>query len=107
MSEESVMRIFVANLALAITEDELERLFESYGLVDRAHIITDRVTGHSQGVGFVEMPNATEARAAIAGLNGTSLKGRQLNVTVARRQQERVCLFPAILRRFLEKKFLC
>jgi RNA recognition motif-containing protein len=38
------MRIFVANIAFTTTEDELERLFEPYGSVDRVQIITDRDT---------------------------------------------------------------
>jgi cold-inducible RNA-binding protein len=78
------MNIFVGNLAFTTTEEELERLFESYGIVNRAQVITDQETGHSRGFGFVEMPDATEARAAIAGLNGTALGGRALTVDEAR-----------------------
>jgi len=83
------MRIFVANLAWATTEEELERLFASYGIVDRAQIITDRDTGRSRGFGFVEMPDASEAQAAIDGLNGTSVGGRPLTVNEARPREER------------------
>jgi RNA recognition motif-containing protein len=81
------MRIFVGNLDWAITEDELERLFEPYGIVDRAQILTDRETRRPRGFGFVEMPDATEAQAAIAGLNGTLLGGRTLTVSVARQRE--------------------
>ena len=77
------------NLALTATEEELERLFASYGIVDRAQIITDRDTGRSRGFGFVEMPDATEAQAAIEGLNGRSLAGRTLTVNEARPRDER------------------
>jgi RNA recognition motif-containing protein len=83
------MRIFVANIAFTTTEDELERLFEPYGIVDRAQIITDRDTGRSRGFAFVEMPDATQAQAAIDGLNGTSLGGRPLTVNEARQREER------------------
>ena len=83
------MRIFVANISFTTTEDELERLFEPYGIVDRAQIITDRDTGHSRGFAFVEMPDATQAQAAIAGLNGTSLGGRPLTVNEAREREDR------------------
>jgi RNA recognition motif-containing protein len=83
------MRIFVGNLAWSTTEDELSQLFESYGIVDRAQIVTDRETGRSRGFGFVEMPDATEAQAAIAGLNGTSQGGRPLTVNEARQREER------------------
>ena len=81
------MRIFVGNLSWTTTEDELSRLFESYGEVERAQIITDWETGRSRGFGFVEMPKLTEATAAIEGLNGTSLGGRMLNVNEARRRE--------------------
>jgi RNA recognition motif-containing protein len=67
------MRIFVANISFTTTEEELERLFEPYGSVDRAQIITDRDTGRSRGFAFVEMPDAIQAQAAIEELNGTSL----------------------------------
>jgi len=83
------MRIFVENLAFTATQEELERLFASYGIVDRAQIITDRDTGRSRGFGFVEMPDATEAQAASEGLNGTSLGGRTLTVNEARQRDER------------------
>ena len=81
------MRIFVGNLSWTTTEDELSRLFEPYGEVERAQIITDRETGRSRGFGFVEMPQLTEATAAIEGLNGTALGGRMLNVNEARRRE--------------------
>jgi RNA recognition motif-containing protein len=81
------MRIFVGNLDWAITEDELERLFEPYGIVNRTQIVTRRDTGRSRGFGFVEMPNATEANAAILALNGTSQGGRTLTVNEARQRE--------------------
>ena len=83
------MRLFVANIAFTTTEDELERLFAPYGSVDRVQIITDRDTGRSRGFAFVEMPDAPQAQAAIAGLNGTSLGGRPLTVNEAREREDR------------------
>ena len=82
------MRIFVANLTWTTTEDELEQLFAPYGIVDRAQIIMDRYTGRSRGFGFVEMPDASAAQAAIDGLNGTSVGGRPLVVNEARQRED-------------------
>lgn len=83
------MQIFVGNLAFTTTEEELAQLFHPYGEIARVRIMTDRDTGRSRGFGFVEMPNATEAQAAIDGLNGTSLGGRALTVNEARQREER------------------
>jgi RNA recognition motif-containing protein len=83
------MRIFVGNLAWSTTEDELMQLFEAYGDVERAQIMTDRETGRSRGFAFVEMPDPAEATAAIAGLHGTSHGGRPLTVNEAHQREER------------------
>jgi hypothetical protein len=87
------MRICVANLAFTTTEEELKQLFEPHGIVNRTQIITDRETGRSRGFGFVEMPDATEAQAAIAGLNGTALGGQTLTVNEARSQLDPLTLW--------------
>ena len=83
------MNIFVGSLALTTTEAELRQLFTPYGHVERVQILTDRETGRSRGFGFVEMPDATAAQAAIEGLNGRSLAGRFLTVNEARPREER------------------
>jgi RNA recognition motif-containing protein len=83
------MRLFVGNFAFTTTKDELREMFEAYGNVEQVRIITDPETGRSRGFGFVEMPDATEARAAIAGLNGTALGGRALTVDEARPREGR------------------
>ena len=70
-------------------EDELRQAFEPYGQVDRVSILTDRDTGRSRGFAFVEMANAEEGEKAIAGLNGTQLGGRTINVNEARPKAER------------------
>jgi cold-inducible RNA-binding protein len=84
-----VKNIFVGNLDFNTNEDELRRLFEAYGQVDRVSIMTDRDTGRSRGFGFVEMANAEEGDKAIAALNGTQVGGRTLNVNEARPKPER------------------
>ena len=83
------MNIYVGNVYLAVTEDELRQAFEAYGQVTSAKIITDRYTGNSRGFGFVEMPDHQEAKSALSGLNGTDLKGRALKVNEARPREDR------------------
>jgi len=78
------MRIYVGNLSYEITSDELRTTFSEFGKVDSADVVMERTTGRSRGYGFVEMPSTPEAEAAIAGLNGKTLKGRALTVNQAR-----------------------
>jgi RNA recognition motif-containing protein len=78
------MNIYVGNLPFTITEEELRQAFGSFGQVASASIIKDRSSGQSKGFGFIEMPVADEAQAAISGMNGKEIKGRKLNVNEAR-----------------------
>jgi RNA recognition motif-containing protein len=76
--------IYVGNLPWSTTTDDLYAMFQQYGAVTRAQVVTDRETGRSRGFGFVEMPNEAEAQAAIAALNNQPMNGRPLTVNVAK-----------------------
>lgn len=82
-------KIFVGNFAFSLTEGELRSMFEPYGKVESATLVTDRDTGRSRGFGFVEMSDDTEAASAIAGLNGRDSGGRPLTVNEARPKTDR------------------
>jgi len=87
--EDRGMRMFVGGLALTVTEADLRQVFTHYGRVASVQILQDRETGRSRGFGFVEMPSAPEAQAALEGLNGRALEGRLLTVNEARQREER------------------
>jgi len=84
-----VKNIFVGNLSFNTNEDELRKIFEGYGQVDRVSILTDRDTGRSRGFGFVEMASDEDGEKAIAALNGSQVGGRTINVNEARPKTER------------------
>ncbi len=81
-------KLFVGNLPFGISDFELEDLFKGYGEVTSAKVIVDRRTGRSRGYGFIEMGTEDLAQQAIEALNGTELKGRPINVSLAREQTE-------------------
>ena len=81
--------IFVGNLDFNASEEAVRGLFEQYGQVNSARIMTDRDTGRSRGFAFVEMENEAEADRAIQALNGYTLDGRALNVNEARPKPDR------------------
>ncbi|HWB62992.1 MAG TPA: RNA-binding protein [Chitinophagales bacterium] len=78
------MNIYVANINFRAKEDQLKELFSQFGEVSSVKIITDRETGRSRGFGFVEMPNDSEGKQAVAQLNGADFQQRNLVVNEAR-----------------------
>ena len=83
------MNIYIGNLSISTTSDDVRQAFEAYGQVDDVKIITDRYTGESRGFAFVQMPIKDEAIAAIDGLNGSELKERTILVNEARPRSEK------------------
>lgn len=83
------MNIFVSNLSFRLNNDELKNVFDEFGEVTSAKIVTDRETGRSRGFGFVEMSNDSEANIAIETLNGKEVKGRNISVSVAKPRENR------------------
>lgn len=81
-------KLFVGSLSFAVTDGELEDLFKQYGEVLSARVIVDKYTDRSRGFGFVEMSSSESAQAAIDALNGTEVKGRTINVSVAKERSE-------------------
>jgi RNA recognition motif-containing protein len=77
-------KIYVGNLPYTVTDSTLQSNFSEFGSVSSAKVMMDRETGNSKGFGFVEMASAEEAQAAITGLNGVSVDGRQITVNLAR-----------------------
>jgi len=77
------MKIYVGNLSYDVTEEELRQEFLAFGKVESVNIITDRYSGRPKGFAFVEMPTVSEGQAAMAALNGKTLKDRTLTVNAA------------------------
>jgi len=83
------MNMYVSNLSFHTGDDDLKKLFEQFGAVSSAKVISDRETGRSRGFGFVEMDSEAEAKKAIEGLNNKEIEGRAMSVSVAREKTSR------------------
>ena len=83
------MNIYVSNLSFNVQDDDLRGFFEEYGEVSSARVVMDKMTQRSRGFGFVEMSDDTAANKAIAELDGASVEGRNIRVTVAKPREER------------------
>lgn len=76
-------KLFVGNLSYNVTEEQLSEAFGHHGKVISATLPKDRDTGRARGFGFVEMDSQAAAEAAIKGLDGQELAGRQLKVSIS------------------------
>ena len=83
-----MMNIYVGNLSYEATQDDLRQAFEAHGEVSSVSIIMDKMTGRSRGFGFVEMPDKSQAEAAISALNLQEVRGRAITVNEARPKGE-------------------
>ncbi len=82
-------KLFVGNLSFNTTEPQLRDAFSEFGAVNEINLMMDRETGRPRGFGFVTMNSAEEAQAAITGLSGKSVDGRELTVNIAKPREER------------------
>jgi len=83
------MNIYVGNLSYKMTDEDLGKLFSTFGSVSESKIVIDRETGRSKGFGFVEMPNQAEGDEAIRQLDGKEIEGRSIKVNVAKPKEDK------------------
>ncbi len=83
------MNIYVGNLAYTVTEDDLKEAFSEFGEISSVRLVTDKFSGKSKGFGFIEMPDNSEAEAAMGALNESSFKGRDIKVNQAKPREDR------------------
>ncbi len=82
------MNIYIGNMSYDTTEDQLREAFTAFGEVSTVNIITDKYDNRPKGFAFVEMVEKEAAMAAISGLNGKEMNGRELNVNEAKPKKD-------------------
>lgn len=82
-------KLFIGNLSWEVTAEDLKALFAGAGAVVDAAVISDKMTGRSRGFGFVTMSSDEEAKKSIEMFNQADLKGRKINVNIARPMEPR------------------
>jgi RNA recognition motif-containing protein len=79
------LNIYVGNLSIETTADELRQEFTQFGAVLSVTIMNDKYIGSGQprGYGYVEMASKSEGTTAIANIGGRTLRDRILSVVEA------------------------
>ena len=81
------MKLFVRNISLEVTSDQLMEAFEEYGWVDSVEIIKNSATGESLGFAFVVMSTSSDGLKVVEELSGKELFGKTIEVTEDRRDR--------------------
>ncbi|XP_078171883.1 uncharacterized protein LOC144565914 isoform X2 [Carex rostrata] len=80
-------RLFFQNIPYTTTEDELRELFSQHGDVSQVHVVVDRETKRSKGIGFVLFASPESAVRALEELDNSIFQGRLLHVMAAMPQK--------------------
>lgn len=90
------MKLLIRNLSRATTEQEIKKLFESFGRIQSCSLVIDEKTGASKGFSFVEMPMIGEAKAAMKALNGKEIDGNKIRVKKAELKSESIAVISTL-----------
>jgi cold-inducible RNA-binding protein len=82
-------KLYVGNLSYSVNDQSLQQNFSEFGTISSAKVMMDRDSGRSKGFGFVEMSSDAEAQAAIRGMHGKNIDGRDMVVNEARPMEPR------------------
>ncbi|KAI3764805.1 hypothetical protein L2E82_14821 [Cichorium intybus] len=81
-SSEAARRLYVGNIPRTTNNDELQKVFEEHGAVEKVEVMYDKYSGRSRRFGFVTMKTVDDVNAAIEKLDGTEIGGRKIKVNV-------------------------
>ena len=87
-----MINIYVGNLDLKTTEDELRREFSVFGEVSSVIMMNDSHigSGQSKGYAYVEMVSRADGFKAIAELESKKIRNHTVNIVEARPLSEKV-----------------
>nr|XP_043623774.1 30S ribosomal protein 2, chloroplastic [Erigeron canadensis] len=81
-TSEAARRLYVGNIPRTTNNDELEKIFQEHGSIEKVEVMYDKWSGRSRRFGFVTMKTVDDANVAIEKLNGTEIGGRKIKVNV-------------------------
>ncbi|QBM85600.1 RNA recognition RRM, RBD, or RNP domain [Metschnikowia aff. pulcherrima] len=83
-SDADSKSIYVGNVDYEVTPLELQQHFSGCGSVERVTILSNKQTGQPKGFAYLEFLLQAEADTAVATMNGSILRDRELKVSFKR-----------------------
>ncbi|KAH9602864.1 hypothetical protein KSS87_016883 [Heliosperma pusillum] len=81
-NEESAKRVYIGNIPRNVNNDELRRIVEEHGAVEKAEVMYDKYSGRSRRFAFATMKTVEDANAVVEKLNDTEIGGRKIKVNI-------------------------
>ena len=78
------MDICVGNLPSDVTGNDLREVFESFGRVETVGVVRRRYGDESGSLGFVGMPDRSDAVPAVLSVHGRNLNGHAITAAEVR-----------------------
>jgi RNA recognition motif-containing protein len=79
-AKHSGVKLFVGSISWDANEDDLQKLFSTYGELTEVHIAKDRETGKSRGFAFIKFSSLKAGQKAVKELDGFEFHGRKISV---------------------------
>lgn len=73
-------RIYVASIHSELSEQDVQSVFEAFGVIKTINLVRDPQTGKHKGYGFIEYETSQAAQDAISAMNLFDLGGQYLRV---------------------------
>ncbi|XP_074306891.1 small ribosomal subunit protein cS22 [Silene latifolia] len=81
-NDESAKRVYIGNIPRNVNNDELRRIVEEHGAVEKAEVMYDKWSGRSRRFAFATMKTVEDANAVVEKLNDTEIGGRKIKVNI-------------------------
>ncbi|AES69303.1 putative nucleotide-binding alpha-beta plait domain-containing protein [Medicago truncatula] len=78
----ALRKLYVGNIPRTVSNDELEKIVQEHGAVEKAEVMYDKYSKRSRRFAFVTMKTVEDANAAAEKLNGTEIGGREIKVNI-------------------------
>ncbi|XP_022991923.1 30S ribosomal protein 2, chloroplastic-like [Cucurbita maxima] len=81
-SSVAARKLYIGNIPRNVGNEELTRIVEEHGAVEKAEVMYDKYSGRSRRFAFVTMKTVDDANAVIEKLNDTEVGGRTIKVNI-------------------------
>ncbi|EOA24621.1 hypothetical protein CARUB_v10017892mg [Capsella rubella] len=81
-NSEAARRVYIGNIPRTVDNDQLTKLVEEHGAVEKVQVMYDKYSGRSRRFGFATMKSVEDANAVVEKLNGNTIEGREIKVNI-------------------------